>query len=1519
MSTAQSIERFLAELHRQQISVWADGERLRCSGPDTALSPDVTAEIRARKSDILNFLQANQEHGIATPRTIPARYDRSPPLSFAQRRMWFVEQMYPGTLLHHMRFVIEARGPLEPVPLKMAMNKVVSRHAVLRTRIRDEGGEPRQIVLDETTVTVSNLDMRAAPPSEEGVRELISAETARPFDLSCEPPIRLTLVRLADDRAVLVFTLHHIASDGWSGEVLAGDLAAFYAEAITGRPASLPPLPIQYGDFSAWQHEHLNGAVLASHLDYWRKYLGAQPPVFRLPTDFIRPPIQSHGGALARVSIDSATTAALRRTAHAQGATLFATLLTVFNVLLYRYSGQDDLIVGTPVANRQPSETETLVGLFVNPLPIRSQLLPQVGFAANLARIQAGLLQVSEHQELPFERLVEELRPERDPSVHPLFQIKFQFDPARQARAEMPGIEFRRLSQEGSLARLDLSLNLHEADDGIAGELEYATSLFRQETIEAMAGHFRNLAEAIAANPDRPIAGLAMLSEKERSQLARWNVTTRDFDADTPIQSRFEGQVTHAPDAVALIHDAGGHVEEVTYDELNRRANQLAHQLRQLGVGPEVVVGIALERSPEMIAAWLAVLKAGGAYLPLDPAYPAERLATMMTDARVALVLSHSEVVLPSVVIRLNLDTDWPLDMPTDNPACVTRRDHLAYVIYTSGSTGRPKGVLVPHGGLANLTDDKIRVCDVRHGDCILQFFSFSFDASIPELVMALTSGARLLLASPADLLPGPGLARLLQRHGVTHLTMTPSALLGLPAGDYPDLRLVLVGGEAPTPELIARWSEGRTFINAYGPTETTVNASMVSCGNGAPSDATLWPAANKELHVLNEALEPPPPGVPGELYIGGVGAARGYHGRPGLTAEHFLPDPFTTGGKAGVLYRTGDRAIRLADGRIRVLGRVDNQVKIRGYRIELGEIELALLGHDEVASAVVMAHEHDNADKRLVAYVVAERERHISGQVMRAWLRERLPRFMIPDAFVWMDTLPLTVNGKVDVTALPMPRYAAEQSQSRAPSGTTEIAVAEIFAHVLAVDAVSADADFFELGGHSLMATRLVAIALERFGIELNVLDLFTSPTVASLAARIDDQAHRNSPGEAGPKMDDAWRGDVVLAPELRPAGPVVSPGPFHRVFLTGASGFLGAYLLRELLRQPETQVWCHVRGDAGMDRIKQSLAGFGLWDPTFAPRIHPVTGDLEKPDLGISQTDYAALTTCIDTVIHNGAAVKHMLPYERLRAPNVGGTREILRLACAGAGRPLHFISTLSVLPPVPLMNRTRFYEDDDPATYPVPSSGYTRSKWIAEQLVTEAGRRGLPIAIYRTGGISGDSRTGAFNANDVLVRLVQGYIRSGAAPEGTAQLDMLPVDHVARAILHLARQRASLGRNYHLVHSRPVSSDILFEACLAEGYAIKRIPYDDWHRILLDIAREDPDHPLFALVALFNKPKTQAPKSKAAIGRPFDTSNTVAALADAPFIEPELDASLFQTYLRAFARAGAVPDSLSGDEPR
>ncbi|MCT7664364.1 non-ribosomal peptide synthetase [Shinella kummerowiae] len=1506
MNVRETIETLLENLARQEIRVWSDAGTLRCSGPAQALTQDVTALVRDRKAEILSFLTAGQPAGDG--RAIIARNNPSPPLSFAQKRLWFIEQMLPEAGLYHMPFAVEAYGALDVGALEAALEKVAARHAILRTRIETREGEPVQQTVADARIPVTLIDRRADGLDAQDLEAVIKAEARRRFDLASEPPLRLSVVSLGPDRNILLLTLHHICADGWSMDVLLKDLAFFYESAVSGRTGNIRALPIQYGDFAAWQRDFLQGPRLEQSLSFWREHLEGPLPVTRLPADFQRPPVQNNEGRLHKITIDADTVARLRGLAGAAGTTLFAALFTAFNILVYRYTDQADLVIGTPVANRNHRETEDLVGLFVNPLPVRARLRPTAGFLDNLKRVQETLWGVLDHQDLPFERLVEELRPERDPSLHPLFQLKFQLDAEPKQKIGLPGLELRRIVSRDSVAKLDLSLNLYEAGDGVKGAFEFDTALFRPETVRALATHFLALLKAIAESPDLPIAGLPLLPAEDRQrQLVEWNETQRSYDTTARFHTLFEAHAARTPDATALVYASGVDMQAQSYDTLNRRANQLAHMLRAKGVGPETVVGIALDRGFDMIAAWLGVLKAGGAYLPLDPAYPAERLAYMLADSQAPLVLTHQAMALPEEVTRINLDTGWPQDAPEDNPDNISRAEHLAYVIYTSGSTGRPKGVLVEHAGLVNLTEDKIRCGDVRPGDCVLQFFSFSFDASIPELVMSLGAGARLLLLPAMEALPGPGLAEHMRKQGVSHITMTPSALLTLPAGDYPALRMVLVGGEAPTPELIERWGSGRLFINAYGPTETTVNASMVACGNGNPVDATLWPAANKQLYVLDANMQPLPIGIPGELHIGGLGIARGYHGRPALTAERFVPDPFARKDRPGVLYRTGDRACQLPDGRIRVLGRLDDQVKIRGYRIEPGEIEAMLLTHPDIAAATVAIRDVDG-EKRIVAYGVAKAAGPAAATTIRSWLAERLPRFLVPDAFAWLDRLPLTVNGKVDMSALPLPDFS-QDSGGRLPQGSTEEAIAAAFRDVLGIASVSAGDDFFNLGGHSLLATRLSALARERYGLEIGVLDIFNAPTVEGLAARLENRS------AGAPALDSLLRSDIRLDETIRPSATIPISDQPRNVLLTGATGFLGAYLLHELLRDGGRQVWCLVRGEAGIGRLKASLGQYGLWRSAMAGRLHAVAGDLTKPGLGLSPSDYEDLVARIDSILHNGAEVHHLHPYERLRAANVEGTTEILRLACAGRGRPLHLVSSLSALPRNGI--RTPILETDRIEAFSPPAGGYNRSKWVAEHLAEEARRRGVPVTIYRPGAISGDSETGAFNGADILCRLMQGYLRSGMAPEGDTALEMLPVDYVARAIVTLSDRPETSGQIFHLVHSAPVSSALLFDACAREGLTMRRIPRPAWRGVLDRIAREETDHPLYPLMGLFEQGAVDGAKAAQSGGRTFDHRQAREALADAPFAEPVLDTALFRKYLQAFLRAGALtPSTVDGN---
>ncbi|MEF7613131.1 amino acid adenylation domain-containing protein [Aquincola sp. MAHUQ-54] len=1145
---------WVATLAQQGVRLWADGERLRCAGPDALLTDALFAELRGRRDELLSLLRqpVSPAPGATADAPAPLPRDGALPLSFAQQRLWFLEQMPQEAGVYNVPLAVRITGWLDVRVLQATLDAVVRRHEVLRTRYAaDALGQSRLQIDPPAAVPLRQLDLRGDADARARLQQYLADDAVAPFDLAQHWPLRATLLRLADDEHVLALTLHHIACDAWSLDLLVAEIGRQWRAALIGTPSEPEGAQrLQYADFAAWQQQRLQAGTLESQRIYWRDRLQGAPTVLPLATDHPRPRLQTHHGAVHQFSLPAPLVDALRTLGQARSASLFMTLLAGWQLLLSRVTGQRDLLVGVPVANRQQQALEGLIGLFVNTLVLRAQVQPAEGFGTLLARVRQTTLQALSNQDLPFEQLIELLQPERDLSRHPLFQAKFRLENAAPARTELPGLVLERLPQAAIRAKLDLSMDLYETPGGIVGGIEYNADLFEPATIQRLAEGYHALLQAAAADPQRAVATLPLLgTEQRRRQLADWNTTRRPYRSDTCFHHLVEAIAAERPDDVALVFD-GAPVQQLSYAQMNTRANQLAHWLRAAGVGPEVVVGIALPRSLDMIVAMLAVLKAGGAYLPLDADYPPERLAFMLSDAQVPVLLSHQGVALPALqggVRRLDLDAAWPelqARQPAHDPAPLAGPQHLAYLIYTSGSTGRPKGVMIEHGGLVNLTEDKIRTCDVRAGDCVLNFFSFSFDASIPEIVMALATGARLLLAPPETLLPGPALASLIRRHGVTHVTMTPSALVALPPEDFSALRMVLVGGEAPSAELMQRWStQGRRFINAYGPTETTVNASMVSCGNGAPLEATLAPAANKQMVVLDEALELLPPGAPGELCLAGVGLARGYLRRPGLTARQFVPNPFRAAGDADAspcLYRTGDLAVQGADGRIRILGRIDQQVKIRGFRVELGDIEQALAEHPAVQAAVVAALDATPVsgakdadagvvpDKRLAAWAVPrDAATAPSPAELREHLAQRLPRYMVPAAVQWIARIPLNANGKLDLKALATLGALGEAPERAAaipPRNDTEAAVAAVFARVLGLPAVGIGDDFFALGGHSLLATRLVSQLLDRLSVEVTVIDLFEAPTVMGLAQRIEHKlklkglsAGVSAEGEAG------------------------------------------------------------------------------------------------------------------------------------------------------------------------------------------------------------------------------------------------------------------------------------------------------------------------------------------------------------------------------------------------------------------
>ncbi|MBG1270576.1 non-ribosomal peptide synthetase, partial [Nostoc sp. WHI] len=859
---------------------------------------------------------------------------------------------------------------------------------------------------------------------------------------------------------------------------------------------------IQYADFALWQRQWLQGLALQSQLDYWQKQLALAPALLELPTDRPRPAVQSFRGGQQSFTLPLELTSALNHLSRKQGVTLFMTLLAAFDTLLYRYTGQADILVGSPIANRNYSEIEGLIGFFVNTLVLRTDLSGNPSFEELLKRVREMTLAAYAHQDLPFEGLVEVLQPERNLSHTPVLQVMFVLDNTPMSEMTLPELTLSSLILENQTAKFDLTLTLESTADGLIGSWEYNTDLFGAATISRMTGHFQTLLSGIVAHPEQPISQLPLLTVSEQEQLLfEWNDTQTEYPQDRCIHQLFEEQVERTPDAVAVVFAD----QQLTYRELNARANQLAHYLQTLGVKPDVLVGICVERSLEMLVGVLGILKAGGAYVPLDPDYPQERLSFMLSDAQVQVLVTQQQVVkrLPEHSAQvICLDEAWKniTQHNQENLVSGVMPSDLADVIYTSGSTGIPKGVMVTHSGLCNLAQAQIQLFDLLTSSRILQFASFSFDASIWEVVMALKSGATLYLSTKDSLLPGSFLIQLLRDYGITHVTLPPSALAVMPLEELPALQTMIVAGETCPVDLISQWSVGRRFFNAYGPTEATVCATVAQWADGDRKLHIGRPIANTQVYILDSYLQPVPVGVEGEIHISGVGLARGYLNRPELTDEKFIPNHFSNDPYAR-LYKTGDLARYLADGNIEYLGRIDHQVKIRGFRIELAEIETVLSQNEAVLQTVVVAHEDIAGNKRLVAYLVTHAEQIPTIAQLRQFLKAKLPEYMIPSVFVFLENLPLTANGKVDRRALPVPELRPELEVSFVAARTPiEQMLADIWADVLGVKQVGIHDNFFELGGDSILSLQIVARA-NQAGIQLTPKLLFGNQTIAQLA----------------------------------------------------------------------------------------------------------------------------------------------------------------------------------------------------------------------------------------------------------------------------------------------------------------------------------------------------------------------------------------------------------------------------------
>ncbi len=1059
------------------------------------------------------------------------------PLSHGQKGLWMTYQMAPDNYAYNTPMAWKIQGKIKKDVLRRAFERLLMRHAVLRTRISTQNQKPVNNIAANADIAFSNQDIGYM--SDDKIHSFIRTRTREPFDLETGPVVRLYLFSKSKIEHILLFNFHHIIFDGGSVMTLMSDLICLYETTLYNQPDSLPPLKFSYADFVAWQNEMLTSRKGQVHRNYWRHQLQGGLPVLEMPTDRIRPPIQTYQGDVYSTEFSQELTNRIRQTAQQENTSVFALLLSVYNLLLYRYTRQEDIQVGTPIEMRSRTEFEDLIGYFVNMVVIRTVLTPDVSFKVLLKQVQATVLEALEHGDYPFTEIAKELAPHRDRSRPPLFQAAFAFqnwvkdiENAGFNKKNLSGITFDPMLSVHQEGDFDITLEAVETGNRYKLFFKYNPDLFDHTTMVRLAGHFKVLTESVLDDPDRTIMELPMLSDVERTQLLlKWNDTHMDFPQNTCIQRLFEEQADKTPNVVAVDFDG----DKLTYRELNKRANQLAHHLNKLCAGPDLLVGICVDRSLEMIVGLLGILKAGGVYVPMDPEYPIDRLSFMITDAGIKVLITQQSLMADfadHAVKTLALDTDWDAisHESSQNPDIQMTSDNIAYVIYTSGSTGSPKGVLITHRSIVSHCYAVTQRYELNADDRVLQFASLSFDASLEQILPALGIGATLVLRGKSIWTPAE-FHTMISDMDVTVANVPPVYFQQLVQewSTLPEalpenrLKLVIVGGDVLLSETINLWRQtplrSVRLLNAYGPTEATITTtvfdvhSMSDDGSNIRSVPIGRPLANKSVYVLDPSGQPLPVGLPGEIYIGGEGVARGYLNRPELTREKFIINPFDDE-SGSRLYRTGDLARYLPDGHIEFIGRIDNQVKIRGFRIELGEIEAAISNHPDVLETSVVIREDQCAEKQIAAYMVSNIQPDILAKKIRSYLKQKLPVYMMPSVFVSLDDLPLMPSGKVNRNALPAPSEMDIHSADNyiSPRNPTEKTLCEIWSDLLELDRVGIADNFFDIGGHSLLAIRLVARVEKAFGVCLPIASLFESPTIAEFSLSVNEKKTRKA-----------------------------------------------------------------------------------------------------------------------------------------------------------------------------------------------------------------------------------------------------------------------------------------------------------------------------------------------------------------------------------------------------------------------
>jgi len=1481
-----------------------------------------------QKRDLLKLLLNKKGINLQTETILPRPNSEPAPLSFGQEQLWFLSQIQDNTT-YNLPLALQISGSLNISVLEQVITEIVRRHEILRTNFQQIEGKNLQVIRPEINISlqVINLEQITAKQQLQNVERLINQETDKIFNLSEDDLFQSTLYQLNQNSYILLLNMHHIISDGWSIGILLQELSTLYGAYLAGNKSPLPDLQIQYADYAIWQKEKFTSEIREKQLNYWKQQLADIPPLLELPTDKPRPPIQSFRGGIWEFSINSNLSQKIRTLTQQSDATLFMTMLAAFVILLYRCSGQDDILIGSPMAGRNRQEIQSLIGYFVNTVVLRTKLTGNPNFREILNQVRQVATDAHNYQDIPYNQVVEALNPQRNLSYNPVFQILFDLQHSLTDKLQLPGLTLQPFLGEHSTSKFDLSLIIEDRGTELIGAWEYSSDLFTQEAISRITENFQTLLNGIVNNPETPINQLPIISAFEQQQiLEKWNNTQQDYPESFCIHELFTQQVIKTPDAIAVKFGN----QQLTYTQLNQKANQLANYLQNCGVTSEVLVGLYLERSLDILIAILAILKAGGAYLPLDPKYPQTRLTDILNDSQVSIILTQEKLLtsLSSPLPRgetpltpyqgkiILLDTDLTIisQQNIETPISAIKPDNLAYVIYTSGSTGKPKGVMITHQNIVNHATSIIDKYQINSHDRILQFTTFIFDVAAEEIFPAWLSGATLIICPQEMVTNLIEFSQFLAQESLTVVNLpTPYwqewvLEIDRKVSQIPDsLRLVITGSDQVLPEKLALWQKLVTekrqniqWINAYGLTETTITSTVYQLPvnyqlNTTHSVPIGRPIANTEIYILDQNLQPVPIGIPGELHIGGAGLARGYLNRKQLTNEKFISNPISSS-KSSRLYKTGDLARYLPDGNIEFLGRIDYQVKIRGFRIELGEIEAVLAQHPLVKSSAVIVREIQPGNKQLVAYVVTEDHSNIQ-QDLRSFLKQNLPDYMLPAFFVRLAELPLTPTGKINRRALSaLMLELNHEIDYILPRNPLEQKLAEIWCQVLGLEKVSVEENFFNLGGHSLATIQIISRIRETLKIDLPLQYLFTEPTIAGLTKIINQllqTADHITP------IDDFYV-DAILDSSIKPQNlPQQSTNQLQHIFLTGATGFLGVHLLHELLEKTSANIHCLVQAEnvsEARNKLKNKLSFYQLWNEQDSQRIIPIIGNLEKNLLGLSEKEFQDLASQIDMIYHSGASVNLIYPYSVLKPANVLGTQEILRLASQIKIKPVHFVSTTSVFCPENYPENEVLLESDPLDYYQGLVGGYPQSKWVAEKLVMQARERGLPVTIYRAARIIGHSQIGICNTEDLFSRIITTCMQLGATPNIDWEDNLTPVDYVSQAIVYLSFQKESLGKAFHLLNPQIISMNHLFNLIRKLGYQLPQISYDQWYYQLINLMQKSADKKLEIMSAFF------PPTSQQKIPEPkFDYQNTVKGLFGANINCPPINENLLSQYFK------------------